>query len=62
MQNRKPPFVHCARSPEQQTSAPTQASAGNILARLRERLTGGNGMQADADLSATGDAHWDAER
>ena len=62
MQNRKPPFVHIARAPEQQTLAPVQASAGNILARLRERFTGNNNMQAGADLSAPGDDHWDAER
>ena len=62
MQNRKPPFVHIARAPEQQTAAPTQASAGNMLTRLRERFTGGNTMQTGTDLSAPGDAHWDAER
>ena len=60
MQNRKPPFVHCARSPEQQTSAPVQAS-GNILTRLRERFTGG-APQADAGSPASADANWDAER
>ena len=58
MQNRKPPFVHCARSPEQ-TSAPVQVSAGKILTRLRERFTGGN---ADADMPAPADTNWDAER
>jgi len=62
MQNRKPPFVHIARAPEQQTSAPTQGPAGSILTRLRERFTGGNSMQAGSDLSAPGDDHWDAER
>jgi len=62
MQNRKPPFVHIARAPEQQTSAPTQASAGNILARLRERFTGNNSMQAGTDLPAPGGDPWDAER
>jgi hypothetical protein len=61
MANRKPPFVHCARAPEQQTSAPVQASAGSILARLRERLTGSNSIQAGPDLSPSGDSLWDAE-
>ena len=62
MANRKPPFVHIARAPEQQTSAPTQASTGSIVALLRERFTSGNSMQAGSDLSAPGDAHRDAER
>jgi hypothetical protein len=60
MANRKPPFVHIARVPEQQTSAP-HTSAGNILTRLRERLTGSSSLQAGSDLSAPGDSHWDAE-
>jgi hypothetical protein len=32
-----------------------------MLTRLRERLAGGNGMQASPDLSAPGDPHWDSE-
>ena len=62
MAYRKPPFVHIARAPEQATTAPVQASAGGVLSRLRERLTGGSNMQADADLSAPSDTHWDADR
>jgi hypothetical protein len=63
MAYRKPPFVHIARAPEQATTAPVQASAGGVLSRLRERLTGGSHMQADADeMSAPADTHWDADR
>jgi hypothetical protein len=62
MQNRKPPFVHIARAPEQQTSVSTQASTGSILARLRERLTGSSNIQAGADLSAPSDTHWEAKQ
>jgi hypothetical protein len=62
MAYRKPPFVHIARAPEQAASAPVQASAGGVLSRLRERLTGGSNMQASTDSSTPAGTHWDAER
>jgi uncharacterized protein (DUF2267 family) len=62
MTNRKPPFVHIARTSEQQTSAPAQTFTGSILTRLRERLTGSHSTQAGHDSSAPTDDHWDNQR
>jgi len=60
MQNRKPPFVHCARSPEQQTSAPVQVPKGNLLSRVNRLLGGTATVPPETDIKAsTGE---DAER
>ncbi len=62
MAYRKPPFVHMARSSEQQTSAPVQASTGSVLTRLRERLSGNVSVSADTDLSAPAEDRWHTDR
>jgi hypothetical protein len=62
MQNRKPPFVHCARSPEQQTSAPVQVPKGNILERVSKLLGGSVTIPPGPDITAPIDEVWDAER
>lgn len=62
MQNRKPPFVHCARSLEQQTSAPVQVPKGNILARVNRLLGGSVTIPPETDITAPIDEVWDAER
>ena len=62
MQNRKPPFVHCARSPEQQTSAQVQVSKGSILERINRLLGGSVTIPPGTDITAPIDEIWDAER
>jgi hypothetical protein len=62
MQNRKPPFVHIARAPEQQTSAPMKASKGNILARVNKLLGGSVTNPPRTDITAPISEAWDAER
>jgi len=62
MQNRKPPFVHCARSPKQQTSAPVQVPKGNILSRVYGLLGGTVTIPSGADVTAPSGKVWDAER
>ena len=62
MQNRKPPFVHCARAPEQQTSAPVQVPKGNILARVNRLLGGSVTISPGTDITAPTGEVWDVER
>ncbi len=62
MQSRKPPFVHCARSPEQQTSAPVQGSKGSILERVNRLLGGSVTIPPAADITAPTGEVWNAER
>jgi len=62
MQNRKPPFVHCARSPEQQTSTPVQVPKGNILSRVYGLLGGTAAASPGTDATAPTGEDWDAER
>ena len=62
MQNRKPPFVHCARSPEQQTTAPVQVPKGNILSRVYGLLGGTVTIPPGADVTVPTGEVWDAER
>ena len=62
MQNRKPPFVHCARSPEQQTTAPVQVPKGNILARVNRLLGGSMTIPPGTDITAPAGEVWDGER
>jgi hypothetical protein len=62
MQNRKPPFVHCARSPEQQTTAPVQVPKGNILSRVYGLLGGTVTIPPGTDVAAPTSEGWDAER
>ena len=61
MANRKPPFVHIARAPEQQTSAPVQAPKGSIFARIDRLLGGSVTIPPGVDITAPIDEHWDAE-
>jgi hypothetical protein len=62
MQNRKPPFVHCARSPEQQTTAPVQVPKGNILSRVYGLLGGTATASQGANAAAPSGEAWDTER
>jgi hypothetical protein len=62
MQNRKPPFVHCARSPERQTIAPVQVPKGNILSRVYGLLGGTVAIPPGADVTVPTREVWDAER
>ena len=62
MQNRKPPFVHCARSPEQQTTALVQVPKGNILSRVYGLLGGTVTIPVGPDVTAPTGEVWDAER
>lgn len=62
MPHRKPPFVHMARPSEQQTTAQTQAPAGGVLSRLRERLSGNVSVSADTDLAASAEGRWSNDR
>ena len=58
MAHRKPPFVHMARSSEQQATAQAQAPTGGVLSRLRERLSGNVSVSGDTDLSVATDERW----
>jgi uncharacterized protein (DUF2267 family) len=62
MPHRKAPFVHMARSSEQQTNAQAQAATGGVLSRLRERLSGDVSVSADTDLTASAEDLWSNDR
>jgi hypothetical protein len=62
MPYRKPPFVHMARSSEQQTAASAQAPTGGVFSRLRERLSGHATVSTDTDLTDPAEDRWNPDR